>query len=1544
VSTGEAAAARTARRLDRRRAAVLFVDIVGFTPLCERAGVEHAYAIVTGCLKLLDDVARRHGGVVDKYLGDALMAVFGIPAPLESPSAAAIAAALEMQRTVEAYNAQVRPPVPLALKAGVNTGMMTAGDLKSDVVREFHVMGDAVNVAARLKERSAHGSVYVGGDAAEDVAGRFALEPLPPLALKGKSKSVAAFSVRTGDDEAGDAWPRAMVFTPAVGRTRELALLRAAFARLARGTGGAVLLTGEAGIGKTRLLHELATGVPGIVLRAARALARAATHVATSSGPLAIAFDDAHELAVDPQLLAALLDEASRRPLLLVFAGRPGDAIERLRATLEAGAPAHAHLPLEPLDASGAAALVAALEAGATLGDAARTLVLERARGNPFRLIFGTLLAPALESEHGHAAQGVERTSEAERRRATVLFADISGFTTLSERLDPADAYDAVTGCLRLLHATAEKYGGTVDKYLGDAVMAVFGVPVAIEDAPAAAVNAAIEMRREVRAYNERRALATALDVHIGIDTGLGIAGDVSGPLLREFALMGESVGRASRLTSLAPNGRIYLGQETVLAVRDRFAVRAVERGEAKSGAPDDEAWELESEREQVYRPRLGRGATLFAELVGRADEVALLRAAVEETAAGRGGIVGIVGEPGIGKSRLLEELRAHATALGARCLEGRSLAIGAPLRFHPFVDLLHAFAAIEGAGDRAALVKLDAATHAVLGARAAALLPFLGVLLALPLPADLQARVDAVQGDALDRVVVRAVRDLLEGVAAGAPLVLILEDLHWADRSSVEMLASLLRASLDTRLLIVFAARPGFAGTSDAIAEAAREIVGERYRQLDLEPLDRSGVRRLLAGLFAHGELPRALRERLESTTAGSPLFLEELVRTLVEQGVLETVGDRLQATAALETVTVPGTVQEVILSRVDRLDPGAKQILQIAAVIGRSFPAHLLSRLAAEPERLAAEPERIAGALDRLLGAQLLVEREHDGRTELAVKHPMIQEVAYEAILETRRRELHRGVAAAIAAEPDASDPARHGLLAYHYGRGGDLARTEQHLLRAGDDAARAAASAEAVYFFEEASRLYLALHGEGGDPAKRAALEKKLATAYFHRGRLVEAGDQFNRALAHLGVHVPRGGGGVTMRLVRSLLASLPPLYVPLRRRRPPATPRDLEVLELMLDRARAQTTGDPARFVADTLEALRHLSRLDPATVPGACTLYASTAGLFAYGGLSFDVSDRFLRLAERYLRPGEASEVLAFRMMRFAHAFLAGDWRRELEIDGALLDGGVARGQLWDVATHLGLEGTKLVLQGRFAEAEDRVARIATIEERYDYDLASSNRHSVRTSLLLEQRRLLDAHDAAEVYVVEHDEPLLNVIALGLRAKVEVLLDDLDAAAATLAAADALVARLGRVPPLHRSHCLRSQLLLELARAEKEPVAQRARPAARASRTARRAVRLAQRVAWLQPEVLRAAGTCAWHAGQTRQATRLWRRSLDAAGRLDASAEHARTQAELARRLIAAGRGAEQVAGRSARQHLLDARRHFERLGLEQDLATLGSAA
>ena len=1546
------------RALDRRRATVLFADIVGFTKLCERVGVEHAYAIVTGCLKLLDGVARRQGGVVDKYLGDAMMAVFGVPAPLENPSAAAIDAALEMRRTVDAYNRQAESPLPLAIKVGINTGTVTAGALHGPVVREFHVMGDAVNVAARLKERAPEGSIYVGGPTVDEAGGGLQLTALEPLALKGKTVTVAAFALHDREDARPASRPEALVFTPLVGRRDELGLLRAALRDLDSGVGAVVTLQGEAGIGKTRLLYELAqsdearrcttvavrVGASSIGAALANVLAGPASATlaqrvesALRSGPLLVTIDDAQDSGADddptPATLAAI---AAARPVLFVVAGRDvaDGVLARLRTEVQRSRVRQHHICLTALREGDASELVGHVRAAELLAETTRDLVLERAAGNPLQVIFGTLLAPALESERGLTSRGVERTSLTERRRATVLFADISGFTRLSERLEPADAYHAVTGCLRVLHEAAAKHGGNIDKYLGDAIMAVFGVPIAVEDAPRAAVNAAIEMRRRVRAYNEEAALATRLDVHIGIDTGLGIAGDVSGPLLREFALMGESVGRASALTSMAPNGRVFVGHETYLATRDRFDYQPVDSSDVKADYANVVAYELVSEQEQLHRQRIGRGQTLFPDLVGREDELAVLGGALDDVVAGRGCAVGVFGEPGVGKSRLLEEVRGRGAAAGVRWLEARSLAIGGPLRFHPFVDLLRSFAQIDAPDDPNALEKLAAATRAALDARTDELLPFLGTILGLVLPPELRVHVDSVKGDALDRLLLHSMRELLEALALMTPVVVFFEDLHWADLSSVELLASLLRVSSDARLGILFAARPGFAATAGFVAGAARDTLGARYGQIDLRPLERSTVRRLLADLFAHGELPRQLRERLETRTAGSPLFLEELLRTLVEQGALETVGDKLRATAGVETVTLPETVQEVILARVDRLEPRAKELLQVAAVIGRSFTARLLARVAPEPER-------VAEALATLLDAQFLVERHGEGQALFTVKHPMLQDVAYDAMLETRREELHRAVATAIEEQGDESDPARHGLLAYHFGRGHDLTRAEDYLLRAGDDAARAAASAEAVYFFEEASRLYFALHGESGDPRKRLALEKKLATAYFYRGRLVEAGEYFNRALARLRVDIPRGRGGLAVSLARSLLASLPPLYLPSLRRRGTASPQDLEVLELMLDRARAQTTGDPTRFVIDTLEALRYLSRLDPATVPGAGTLFASTAGLFSYSGLSFDLSERFLGLAERYVDYGDASEALVFRMMRFTHHFLVGNWQRSFEIDASLLEDGLRRGQLWDVATHLGLEGTKLTLQGRFAEAEERVARIATIEDRYTYDLASSNRHSVTVSLYLEQRRLADALLAADTYVVEHEEPLLNVISLGLKAKVQVLLGRTDDAAATLAAADTLMAKLGRIPPLHRGHCERSRLLLEVALLESPDRGTRAARLPKANRALARAVRCADRVAWLQPEVFRAAGTCCWHASHVRAAARWWARSLAVAARLETKAEHARTQAEIGRRLLAAGRLGDSIGGRSARQHLAEACRHFEGAGLDHDLATAG---
>ena len=1548
-----------------RRASVLFLDLLGYDELVAAAGPERAYLLVTGCISLLDAVARRHGGVVDKYLGDALMAVFGL-ATGGSGEEAATGAALEMRDAVARYARESESPAPLAVQIGINTGLILAGDVRGAIVREFAVMGDAVNVAARLKDKAPPGGILLGEETRRMLPAELAGATLEPLLLKGKERRVGAFGLSAGARLA----PRRpldeaiLVRMPLVGRDAELAQLRSAVARLREGVGGAIWLLGAAGSGKTRLVAELvaleAPLAPNVRFADARASAttseqpgelartlaeslcaegasaadalRKRIEESASAAPLALLLEDVHWADADSAtVLAELAELVQRVPLLTVLTARTGAVIPSALADVNG-----VRIVLPDLSPAEARAL-AATALGPAAAEETLALVTARGAGNPSRIVLAALLAPALETEARRAREAPERSGEAERRRATTLFADITGFTALTERVAPEEAHAIVSGCLQVLDEVARRHGGSVDKYLGDCVMAIFGVPLAIEDAPRAALNAAIEMRQRVAEYNATRGLASPLDVHVGIESGPAIAGEIGGAVLREWALMGESVNAASRLKDLAPRGEIWIGAETARAVRGAFALEPLP-AEHRPGRRAIAPQRVLSREMQLHRARLGAGETLFARFVGRVAELASLRERIARAVLGEGGVVSLVADPGVGKSRLLAELAASEEGRACRWLEGRSLAIGRNLSFHPFADLLRRWAELRN-DDPDAYSRLTDAIERSAPGESAEITPFLAALAGIVLPDEVASRLAEIPGDTVDNLLTRAVRTLLASLAEHRPLVLVFEDLYWADLSSIELIESLVGLARESALLFVFVARPGFPETSDrAIASAEREL-GQRAVRLELSPLAPRDTRELLAGLFARDDLPRALRERIEANTAGNPFFLEEVLRALLEQGVLEAVGSRLRATAAIDSAVVPGSVQEVILSRVDRLDPRRKLLLQIASVIGQRFDRATLAAVAGRALRHDADGTTLADAIDRLVDAALLAPGSEADR-RLGFRHPMIQEVTYDSILEGRRVELHHAVAEHLEdAAPEA--PGLHATLAYHFSLGRDLARAERHLLLAGEEAARSAASNEALHFFREASSLYARMHPDGGDPAVRAALAKNLALALFHRGFLIDASDRFSEALELLGEPVARRRASMIARFAWGLGGLLTELYLPaLVRARPVADEHDREVISIMFARAMAQTTGDPTRFLFDTMENVRRLRRVDPASVARSGGMYASMIGIFSFGGLSFDVSRRLLGRAAALAREDDPGEELLVRMMRFVHCFLAGEWRRELEIPPDDLAAAIRRGQLWDVTNELFLETATRLAQGRFDAARAHRELLVELRDQYAYEYAISNVHAADTFLATEQRALEPALEAADTYVRSHDESQLNVFALGARAKVELLLERNDAARESLAAAREIARRVRTLPPFNLGTSARARLqlaVLELAAAAR---ARRSGPSRalrkEASRARRAALRCAAKVAWYRPEVLSLAGQSAILLGRTRAGIGLLERALAEAERLGARAEGARIAVEAAPFL-----GLEvPLAGVPLRARLDDARRSLEALDLRWDLDRL----
>jgi class 3 adenylate cyclase len=1121
-----------------------------------------------------------------------------------------------------------------------------------------------------------------------------------------------------------------------------------------------------------------------------------------------------------------------------------------------------------------------------------------------------------------------ERTHETERRVATALFIDLSGFTEFTNRRGAEEAYRLVIGLLAIFDEVAREHGGTVERHVGDALLAVFGVPFAIENAPRAAINAAIEMHERVEAYNREKGISPPFGVHTGIETGLMISGDVEGTIHREFSVLGDPVNIAARLKDRAPRGSIWVGVETQRATRDDFAFKSVGALELKGIDEPVATFELLSRRPRVHRPRPGERRELRSPLVGRNAEMDRLRRVLVEVEAGPGAIVTLIGDAGSGKSRLVAELGAAREARPIHWIEGRALPTAANLSFHPFADLLGCWLGL-GERDPSGLSTLDAALHRQVGDGADELAPFLASLMGLELDASSRERIAGIEGEAMERLIVRSMLRLLPALARKEPVALVFEDVHWADGSSVELLASLLRLVEEHRILFLLVARPGYEATAGRLQALARERHGARHVDLDLEPLDPEASAALVENLFAGGRVARGTRDLIELKTAGNPFFVEEVLRSLVDQGALEWRGGALFETERSLAVQIPGSVREVIMARVDRLDPAARRVLNVASVVGMTSDLDVLAAIVGG--------EELEQALGPLLVAELVVRRERRGRSRIAFNHPLVQEVAYDTLLQATRAELHLRVAETMESALAAQTPGRAGMLAYHFGQGADPERAEGYLFQAGDEAARIAASSEALHFFREAARLYLALRGDAAEPSKRALLEKKIALALFHRGRFLEANEHFDRALELLGERVARGRVALGLSFAWALALVLLELYRPRRGPRPAATEQQSEVFDLMLDRARVEATANPRQFFLHCMEGLRRLRSFDHSSIRRLGVTYAAAGGIFAFSGRAFGASARFLERAERTIDARDARELFFLRLMGFTHALLSGAWSRERAVDADLVAECLRYGQLWDVTTYRGLEQHLQVHQGRFREAAANLEELAKLEDLYGYDLASSYRQFGQAILMREQRRLDEALAAIELYLAGHDEPALNLLGLGTRAEIQVLRGDLAGARASVERAGALRRRAGSVPPFHANAPVRARFLLDVSELEAEQAAGRRgrawRARWRARRSGWRARRAARRLAWDRPTVARLEAVRLWLCGRRRAALRCFRRALAEAEALDMRPELARIQLEIGRRL-----GTEQgpgalFEGRSAAAWTAAAKDLLHELGL-----------
>lgn len=712
---------------------------------------------------------------------------------------------------------------------------------------------------------------------------------------------------------------------------------------------------------------------------------------------------------------------------------------------------------------------------------------------------------PATLAAQASAAQG---QLEGERKPVTILFTDIVGSTTHAEKLDPEDWLEIVNGAhARVMHAVAQ-YDGTIAQLLGDGVLAFFGAPVTHEDDPVRAVRAALEIQTAMQSYAQAlRARLENFRMRVGVNTGTVVVGHVGNDLHFEYLAVGDAVNLAARLQSAAAPGHVLISESTYRFVAHAFELKDLGEISVKGKARAVRVFQVDAPKAAPLSPRGLKG--MSSPLVGREAELSALQAAVAGLAAGSGALVTVIGEPGQGKSRLISEWYKTIQSTDAvQWAEGHCLSYGSSLPYQLVIDLLRNIL-----GEPAIAREVKEFCEKFLGESAREVYPYLAHLFSLqPDRADAE-RPGKLDPSVLQNQYLSALRQLLLGVAARAPLVLVLEDIHWADASSVEIFTKLLALIRDAPLLFCFVTRADTETSGWQLVAAARKNFRDKLTEIHVEPLTPAASEKLVLNLLEMESLPEAVQSLILPKTEGNPFFLEQVVQMLIDRDILRRAPNgRWVVSGDISTAEIPDSLKGLLLARIDRLPERGKRTLRVASVVGRQFPVTILERvLTSIANEYASELEMQLRALEF---ANLIHRAAMEPALEYMFRHALVQEAAYEAVLKADRRMLHRAVGdAVLALFRDRSD-ALAGTLAYHFEKGEVWAPAVEWLTRAADQASDSMALAEASDLYRRA------LHASSQlppDAAREFHLRFRLGNCRMMRGEdASQTRAEFERAL--------------------------------------------------------------------------------------------------------------------------------------------------------------------------------------------------------------------------------------------------------------------------------------------------------------------------------------------------------------------------------------------------------------------------------------------
>ena len=1130
-----------------------------------------------------------------------------------------------------------------------------------------------------------------------------------------------------------------------------------------------------------------------------------------------------------------------------------------------------------------------------------------------------------------------------ERKRVTVLFADVANYTAMAEKLDPEQVHQIMDGCFTILMNEIHKHQGTINQFTGDGVMALFGAPIALENHAQNACRAALSIQNTLQEFSGDLKSRTGLEfkMRIGLNSGPVIVGSIGDDLRMDYTAIGDTTNLAARMESMAAPCTILVSHNTYKRVDKQFEFKPLGKLEIKGKENALEAYELL--KDKIDRPRLGLERQIFSEMVGRENELCKIELQVMKAINGEGSVVNVIGEAGIGKSRLIAELKNRDIVKHATFLEGRAISIGRNLSFHPIINLLKHWARIKEEDTSAAAInKLETAVRNVCQAEAAEVFPFIATLMGMKLSGRYAERMAGIDGEALEKLIFKNVRDLLIKSTELNPLIIVIEDLHWADNSSIELLESLFRLAETRRIVFINVFRPNHPDTSDRITASLKEKLPVYYVEIQLQPLTEELSEMLINNMLNIKGLSNALIDQIIERAGGNPFFIEEVVRSFVDEGAVVKTNGEFRVTEKIDKMVVPQTINDVLMARIDRLDADTRELVKVASVIGRSFFYRILNEVAKTIHE-------IDNRLAHLKQIELIREQKRMEELEYLFKHALAQEAAYESILSQKRKELHLKIADAIERIFQERLHEFYGILAYHYSSGDNLDKAEEYMLRAGEEALKASASNEALHYYQKAMALYINKHGGAIDKHKLANMEENIAYAFLNKGFYAESVDYFDRAASHRGEKVNRKMIVIIPQFLLHMALILRHLYLPAIRRKKIPTETDKRIMQKTMKTATAISQVDVKRCLVENIRSASHAFKYDISKSQAYFNLLVGSGILFSASGLSLSLTYRFLEYCRKSVSNKDSDVLLyLYKCAKFVHSYYIGSWKEKLNnksIMEALNIGDFffGTGQLLYLC-YMGIE------LGDFKRCEVIIAQLHRIYEEYNFEHAESDVFILKTKLLLQRRDLFNALNYADKAISQANKTSWigrTVESLATKARCEIFCQNLDAAGRTITSAEEFIRQVGKEAIFidwYRDY-LMAKFLYNMALLEDYILKNRPNEATKFKKAAFKIGNKClsytkKKVADERTESFKLMGTYYWLIGNQKKALKWWGKSAAEGEHLGARPDLSRTYFEIGRRLLEPKSKYKELNGITAEDYLVKARALFEEMDLQWDLDEL----